>query len=333
MAILSFCGKRYTVDHVVKGADYIHGYDAAGLMVVSFEGVADFSKFTYDGEFMSPEMCEAEGCNETILVNGSLKTKDGRRVSAEQVGARPNTWMPSAKDVSATPASHAEDKTNPHGVTIEQIGAAPAGCGFGDRMTYVNMESAEYSSMTFEDALESILTTMPGYSCAQVQFHVPIDNGGYHENTFVGKLWKYTPNDVILEAINYSGYSAIKCKIGGIWNPWEWVNPPMSSGVEYRTTERFDGETVYCKVVSYTNSANIGNSSSVEDVEIPHNISGFGKLVRVTGRQLGVNVVPSVTTAGNTFAVVSVKDNFLTLRLNKCSFDSRTWYFSIYYTK
>lgn len=271
------------------------------------------------------KVIKADGTTEyVVLERADEPTTLGTPLNAETLNAA---------FAEKAPASHAEDKTNPHGVTVEQIGAAPAGFGFGDRMTYVNMESAEYSSMTFEDALGSILTTMPGYSCAQVQFHVPIDNGGYHENTFVGKLWKYTPNDVTLEAINYSGYSVIKRKTGGTWQPWEWVNPPMSVGVEYRTTERFDGETVYCKVVSYTNSVTIGNSSSVVDVEIPHDIIGFGKLVRVTGRQLGVNAVPSVTTAGNTFAVVSVKDSGLTLRLNKCSFDSRTWYFSIYYTK
>ena len=31
--------------------------------------------------------------------------------------------------------------------------------------------------------------------------------------------------------------------------PWEWVNPPMQLGVEYRTTERYFGKPVYVKVV------------------------------------------------------------------------------------
>ena len=31
----------------------------------------------------------------------------------------------------------------------------------------------------------------------------------------------------------------------GTWQPWEYVNPPMQFGVEYRTTERFDGVPVY----------------------------------------------------------------------------------------
>jgi hypothetical protein len=31
--------------------------------------------------------------------------------------------------------------------------------------------------------------------------------------------------------------------------PWEWVNPLMQTGVEYRTTERFWGKPVYYKIV------------------------------------------------------------------------------------
>lgn len=31
------------------------------------------------------------------------------------------------------------------------------------------------------------------------------------------------------------------------WEPWEWLNPPMMTGAEYRTTERFMGKPVYVK--------------------------------------------------------------------------------------
>ena len=39
---------------------------------------------------------------------------------------------------------------------------------------------------------------------------------------------------------------AFKQKSAGIWYPWEYVNPPMLLGVEYRTTERYQGKPVYC---------------------------------------------------------------------------------------
>lgn len=36
--------------------------------------------------------------------------------------------------------------------------------------------------------------------------------------------------------------------IDGVWYPWEYVNPPMIVGVEYRTTERYQGKAVYKKL-------------------------------------------------------------------------------------
>ncbi len=34
------------------------------------------------------------------------------------------------------------------------------------------------------------------------------------------------------------------------WTPWEWGNPPLALGVEYRTTERYLGKPVYVKLVN-----------------------------------------------------------------------------------
>lgn len=45
------------------------------------------------------------------------------------------------------------------------------------------------------------------------------------------------------------GMRLLKTKYGGVWTPLEWVNPPMLSGVEYRTTERWLGKAVYTVLV------------------------------------------------------------------------------------
>ena len=37
---------------------------------------------------------------------------------------------------------------------------------------------------------------------------------------------------------------------GGDGYPWEWVNPPMAIGVEYRTVERYDNEPVFVTLLS-----------------------------------------------------------------------------------
>ncbi|MBR6525481.1 MAG: hypothetical protein IKT57_05880 [Clostridia bacterium] len=45
------------------------------------------------------------------------------------------------------------------------------------------------------------------------------------------------------------GEIAVRHYNGTEWLPVEWVNPPMSLGVEYRTTERWQGKAVYTKLV------------------------------------------------------------------------------------
>lgn len=84
MATLSFGGVSYTVDHAVKGADFIHGYDANNTPVVSFEGVTDFSGFAYDDTYMTPEDCLQESCNAVIYHNGMFKRPDGSTVGVER---------------------------------------------------------------------------------------------------------------------------------------------------------------------------------------------------------------------------------------------------------
>lgn len=45
-------------------------------------------------------------------------------------------------------------------------------------------------------------------------------------------------------------YDLRRAKSKGTWQPWEYVNPPMLDGVEYRTTERFRGKPVYAMTFS-----------------------------------------------------------------------------------
>lgn len=70
--------------------------------------------------------------------------------------------------------------------------------------------------------------------------------------------------------------SCMRMRTGvGEWQPWEWVNPPMQLGVEYRTTERFLGKPVYVKVV------NCGQISDGKEVE--HGISGMKRCISAQG--------------------------------------------------
>lgn len=47
----------------------------------------------------------------------------------------------------------------------------------------------------------------------------------------------------------------------GTWGAWEYFNPPMVLGVEYRTTERWNGKVVYTKLVDCGAAPNASTKS------------------------------------------------------------------------
>lgn len=65
-----------------------------------------------------------------------------------------------------------------------------------------------------------------------------------------------------------------------VWMPFEWENPPMKIGVEYRTTERYDGKPVF--VMAVNGGAFPDNSSKIIEVQIP-DTSGQVKMLDCYG--------------------------------------------------
>ena len=65
--------------------------------------------------------------------------------------------------------------------------------------------------------------------------------------------------------------------VDGVWTPWEYVNPPMKLGVEYRTVERYDGKPVYVKAV------NFGIVSNNDTKFVEHGISNFESCIECAG--------------------------------------------------
>ena len=60
---------------------------------------------------------------------------------------------------------------------------------------------------------------------------------------------------------------ATKQKIDGTWHPWEYVNPQMLLGKEYRTTERYLGRPVYKKLLLFTGAMTEGYSDMEHNIE------------------------------------------------------------------
>ena len=114
----------------------------------------------------------------------------------------------------------------------------------------------------------------------------------------------------------------------GTWYPWEWVNPPMKLGVEYRTTERYQGKPVYVKLVdcgalpnSASKSISISDDATVRcfDIVTGTNSSGmvlptacFGGLsldreVAITANSNSIYIVTNFDGSSYTNTYVLVK--------------------------
>lgn len=59
------------------------------------------------------------------------------------------------------------------------------------------------------------------------------------------------------------------------WSAWEWVNPPMALGVEYRTTERWQGKPAYTKLVDCGAIANDKIVDIMSEQVTVHRYSGL----------------------------------------------------------
>ena len=83
-----------------------------------------------------------------------------------------------------------------------------------------------------------------------------------------------------------STYAAVlqRYMIDGKWGEWEWVNPPMALGVEYRTTERHNGKVVYAKAI------NCGALPNASVSSVSHGISGATAFIDQRGvTSAGIN--------------------------------------------
>lgn len=129
------------------------------------------------------------------------------------------------------------------------IGAAPAGFGgFGE--AFVKLTASDITSEEQQNAqIDELYNRLQPNSSMQILV-APFINGGVSGLGFgVGRLYKRDSSYGGLDVAIYGYRFLHKAKTAGVWQPWEWDNPPMDLGGEYRTTERYMGKPVYTKLV------------------------------------------------------------------------------------
>ena len=97
---------------------------------------------------------------------------------------------------------------------------------------------------------------------------------------------------------------------GTAWSPWEWVNPPMKLGVEYRTTERYNGKPVYVKLVDFGAGAN-NTEKSVEHGASNAIVIDYGGYAKRANGTLSVPwITHSTLSVSDTVIVMTADANY-----------------------
>lgn len=121
------------------------------------------------------------------------------------------------------------------------INAAPGGFGLGEATAHEMITDCDDAKLSGLYIMSSPTANSPPL----------IPNGRYS----LLRVSARTSTEILQEVFccGISGqydFSAVRSyeNTGG-WSPWEYINPPMQIGIEYRTTERYLGKPVYVKVV------------------------------------------------------------------------------------
>lgn len=122
-------------------------------------------------------------------------------------------------------------------LTHSDVGAAPAGYGLGGVMGKLVNSWAEL------DELDGIGWFAMAGSLPTINIAGHIIDWGWGRN----EPYLYNKSRQVLYVD--AGIILERWKVNGQWGEWEWENPPMTLGVEYRTTERHQGKSVYKKIV------------------------------------------------------------------------------------
>ena len=215
------------------------------------------------------------------------KVSEGLAGGVASFNGRTGAVLPQSGDYNATqiPVSGEPEAET---VAAALSNKAPAGYGFGDAIQEIATTSAEESYETYCAKVDAVLDAMPDKTAKLVRAYPPAVYG--NAGTTISLLYKGDANYAVLSNIGSAdaglcGWRMFKLRYPSssspaVWMPFEWEHPPMKIGVEYRTSERYNGKPVYTKLVDC--GAGPSNtrktvSANTQNVETPISCTGnFG---------------------------------------------------------
>ena len=220
------------------------------------------------------------------------KVNDGIVGGVSSFNGRTGAVLPQAGDYNATqiPVSGEPEAET---VAAALSNKAPAGFGFGDAIQDIATTSAEESYETYCAKVDAVLDAMPDKTAKLVRAYPPAVHG--NAGTTISLLYKGDANYAVLSNIGSAdvglcGWRMFKLRYPSssspaVWMPFEWENPPMKIGVEYRTSERYNSKPVYAKAISF------GQAPNATYKDVSHGIENFSQLVSYTGMMGGANLI------------------------------------------
>ena len=134
------------------------------------------------------------------------------------------------------------------------IGAAPGGFGLGEAPKDI-ADANDAVKNGWYAISDDTLNLPDGISWGYSYLRVDVGNrpDAYIKQTITApyQIWRQCEITRCFH-FNYGG-----------WQPWEWVNPAMRLGVEYRTTERYLGKPVYTQLVNLGAAPSPDTSKSI----------------------------------------------------------------------
>lgn len=216
---------------------------------------------------------------------GDFCTQGGLLYRANQVIAQPEAWTAGHwTAISITDVIR--------GLTAADVGAAPDGFGLGidyggnvpggninnaTKNGWYSLAGTELNAPTVDDGVQSVTGAMLFVQSSRsdrskVQW-MTIGNAGFFGYT----LRRY--------------YNPTSTE----WSSWEWINPPMQTGVEYRTTERWDKKPVYAKIFYFGLLPNASRKT------ISHNIQNVQSIVNIVAIGSNGAILNDIELAGSNF--------------------------------
>ena len=214
-------------------------------------------------ETVGATLVETQEAKLVDVPNGLLKG-DGTTISAAVAGT---DYVNSSQAIRYDAAQTLTDAQKTQ--ARENIAAAPDGFGLGVIKPSVQYDSTNGDNIT-KTGWYVILPEIVGFNIG----YSLVRHENYSYNYSVQTLY------LLAGTTGFGRNVALRrVKESNAWYPWEWVNPPMKLGVEYRTTERYLDKPVYAQIINCGSMPAIGSEKTTSiaafNVDVVTFISGW----------------------------------------------------------